>query len=100
MILAHVERYRDMQKDKKLYEDVLNEADIIQINAGSFTEVLFKRNFALKLLRSGRKAMIGSDCHNTTSRKPNLKEGFEVIRKKLSPDKVTELMETTEGLFR
>ena len=100
VILAHVERYHDMQKDKKLYEDVLNVADIIQINAGSFMGGLFKRNFALKLLKSGRKAIIGSDCHNTTSRKPNLNEGFEVIRKKISPDKVTELMETTEGLFR
>ena len=99
VILAHVERYHDLQKDKHLYNDILDEADIIQINAGSFTEGLFKRNFALKLLKSGRTAIIGSDCHNTTTRKPNLRDGYDIIGKKLGSDKVIELQTTSENLF-
>lgn len=100
VVLAHVERYHELQKDKHLYDDILDEADIIQINAGSFTEGLFKRNFCLKLLKSGRTAIIGSDCHNTTSRKPNLRDGYDIISKKLGSEKVNELKETLEGLFR
>ncbi len=100
VILAHAERYKDMQKDRALYEDILDEADIIQINAGCFDGGLFKRNFALKLLKSGRKAVIGSDCHNTTTRKPNVNMGYDIIERKIGSDKVDELKSNLEGLFR
>lgn len=100
VVLAHVERYKELQKDKHLYDEILDQADLIQINAGSFTEGLFKRNFALKLLKSGRPAIIGSDCHNTTTRKPNLDEGFEVIGKKAGADTADTLIKTAESLFR
>ena len=100
VVLAHVERYKELQKDKHLYDEMLDQADLIQINAGSFTEGLFKRNFCLKLLKSGRTAIIGSDCHNTTSRKPNLNLGYDIICKKYGSDKVIELKNNLEGLFR
>ncbi len=101
VILAHVERYRELQKDKGLYEDVLDQADIIQMNAGSFIEASFlKRRHLLKIADSGRKLIIGSDCHNTTTRKPNLIDGLEIIKNKLGNDKVIEIRNTTESLFR
>lgn len=101
VILAHVERYRDLQKDKGLYEEVLDNADIIQMNAGSFIEAgLLKRRNLFKIADSGRKLIMGSDCHNVTTRRPNLKEGFEIIEKKLGEEKVIEINETLNGLFR
>ena len=30
--------------------------------------------------------LLGSDCHNLTSRKPNLQQALQVIDKHLSPD--------------
>ncbi len=101
VILAHVERYRDMQKDKKLYEDVLDAGDIIQMNSGSFLEAgMLKRRSMLKTANSGRKIILGSDCHNTSSRKPNLQEGLDLIGKKFGEEKVREIKETLESLFR
>lgn len=101
VILAHVERYRDMQKDKGLFEEVLDNADIIQMNAGSFTEAgILKRRNLFKITDSGRKLIMGSDCHNTTSRRPNLIEGLEIIEKKFGEEKVREIKETLESLFR
>ncbi len=101
VILAHVERYRDMQKDKSLYEDVLDAGDIIQMNSGSFTEAgILKRGKLFKIADSGRKMILGSDCHNMSSRKPNLQEGLDLIEKKLGEDKVREIKENLEVLFR
>ena len=101
VILAHVERYKDMQKDKGLYEEVLDQADIIQMNAGSFIEAgILKRRSLFKTVNSGRKLIIGSDCHNTTTRHPNLTDGLEIIKNKLGDDKVAEMNETAEGLLK
>lgn len=101
VILAHVERYRDMQKDKSLYEDVLDEGDIIQMNSGSFIEAgMLKRRNLFKTAGSGRKLILGSDCHNMSSRKPNLQEGLDILEKKFGEEKVREIKETLEGLFR
>lgn len=101
VILAHVERYRDMQKDKGLFEDVLDAGDIIQMNAGSFLEAgMLKRRSMLKTADSGRKMILGSDCHNTNSRKPNLQEGLDMIGKKLGEEKIREIKETLNGLFK
>ena len=101
VILAHVERYRDMQKDKSLYEDVLDAGDIIQMNSGSFIEAgMLKRRNMFKTADSGRRMILGSDCHNISSRKPNLKEGLDLIEKKLGEEKIREIKETLDGLFR
>ena len=101
VILAHVERYRDMQKDKGLYEDVLDAGDIIQMNSGSFLEAgVLKRRNLFKIADSGRKMILGSDCHNTSSRRPNLQEGLNLIEKKLGAENVKEIKENLEVLFR
>lgn len=102
VILAHVERYLKIQKDRKLYGEVLSLPVTIQMNAGSFIEAgLLKRKQLLNIITDSRRPIImGSDCHNTTSRKPNLTEGLELIRKKLGADTVTDMISTAEGLFR
>ena len=61
---------------------------------------LFKRKFALKLLKSGRKVIIGSDCHNTTSRKPNLRMGLDILGKKQEKESVNGIIQTLDDLFR
>ena len=102
VILAHVERYMSIQKDKKLYEEVLNLPVIIQVNAGSFLEAgFFKQRHLLNIVKnSSRPVIMGSDCHNTTSRKPNLKEGLELISQKLGHDTASAMLDTAESLFR
>ena len=41
------------------------------------------RKLGLELLRGARYPLLGSDCHNLTSRPPNLEEGRRVICRKL-----------------
>lgn len=102
VILAHVERYMSLQKDRKLYEEVLNLPVTIQVNAGSFLEAgFFKSRHLLSIIKdSTRPVIMGSDCHNTSSRKPNLREGLELIQNKLSEETVSAMVDTAESLFR
>ena len=101
VILAHVERYRDLQKDRSLYEEVLDHADVIQMNAGSFIEAgLLRRKALMKFAASGRRLIIGSDCHNTTSRKPNLRMGLDILGKKQGEEFADGIIQTLDDLFR
>ena len=41
---------------------------------------------ALRMLGKGRIHLLGSDCHDLSSRKPNLGEAIKVIRHKFGSD--------------
>ena len=71
-ILAHLERYLKFQK-KKTLENVLAQGVLVQMNAEALLERR-TRTKALKMLKSGNVHLLGSDCHNMTTRKPNLGE--------------------------
>ena len=69
-IIAHVERYMPMQSPKMLQR--LWEQDVLfQMNAEPLL-IWYKRGKAKKLLTDGAVQLLGSDCHNLTTRKPNL----------------------------
>ena len=82
VILAHYERYAEFQKRNRLYEDVLRLPLYVQINSGSLLNGRHGRP-CLDMFESGRAHLLGSDCHNTDSRPPDLDRGRDVIRKKL-----------------
>lgn len=80
IILAHVERYMQFQKDSvlpMLYENGI----LFQVNASAFTEFSSKRK-VLKMLKNGLVHFIGSDCHNMKTRPPNIESAYNVISKK------------------
>lgn len=85
VVLAHVERYLAFQKDHVLWKEMLALPAVPQINAGNFLtkDHLFRRDrkkqFCLDLLREHPGVILGSDCHNLTSRRPNLAEGRAAI---------------------
>lgn len=80
-IIAHIERYMDMQKNDVI--DRLIEVDaLIQINSGFVTGKGTRRK-ALSMIKKGMVCYIGSDCHNTTSRKPDIGEAYSIIYNKL-----------------
>ncbi len=82
VMLAHVERYYEFQKDKSIWNAVFELPLYAQINAGSFQR-RGKRSFALKFIKAGHRVLLGSDCHNPEIRPSNLQAGREVIGKKL-----------------
>lgn len=76
-ILAHIERYLYSQK-RELLREIFRLGVPIQMNA----EMLLRwqsKNRALSLLRKGEAQLIASDCHNTTSRPPNLAKALELL---------------------
>ena len=81
-ILAHIDRYIRPLQSREMLERLDGLPVLVQANANFFLHTFTKR-MALRLLREDRIHLLGSDCHNTTSRPPNLAVALEVIQQRL-----------------
>ncbi len=81
VVLAHIERYLKYQKPAVL-QALINSGVLIQCNASFFTAGItsFK---AFKMLKNNQIHFIGSDCHNLTTRPPDMNAALGAIAKKL-----------------
>lgn len=86
VVLAHIERYVHFQRDKGVWNRVMDLPLHTQINAGSFVNKgRFLRpdrkwQFCIDFLKKHPDTLhMGSDCHNMTSRRPNLAGGRSAI---------------------
>ena len=70
-VIAHVDRYMRMLKDKRLMDRVLERNLLVQVNASWFLDPGTVKS-AVRNLKQGKIHLIGSDCHNLLSRSPNL----------------------------
>lgn len=91
IIMAHIERYIGLQ-DKGVIGQLCENGILMQVNA-SFFDRLGSRRKAIKLLDSGYIHFIGSDCHNMTSRPPNIDSAYELIERKLGEDFTSQMIE-------
>ena len=94
LMMAHIERYYDDQP-AAVWDDLLDEGVLMQSNAEFFLPFFAGRK-ALKLLREDRIHLLGSDCHNMTSRPPQMDEALRVIRRRLGEEKLAQI----DGLGR
>ena len=87
-ILAHIERYAALWKNERHVKELIRMGAYMQINAENFQGGLFsaERRYCLKLLQSDLVHFIGSDCHNTQKRSPNLKYAMDYLKEKLEPE--------------
>ena len=97
IILAHIERYQSIQR-KRVFESVFDQPFYFQCNAEAF-ESAKSRKLALKMIDSDRLHFLGTDCHNTSLRPPNMDEARRVIEKKLSPGAWKQLNSDFEHRF-
>lgn len=81
IVLAHIERYFELQRDRSVWNYVMELPLQVQMNGGVFLEWK-RRRMANHLLRDYGPVLLGSDCHNMTSRCPNLGEARAYIEKK------------------
>ncbi len=81
-VIAHIDRYMKIMRRKNIVECFDGCPVFIQANASFFAD-FFSRRTALKMLSDGRIHLLGSDCHNTDSRRPNLGAALEIIRRRL-----------------
>ena len=72
-VIAHVDRFMEILKDSRLIDRVLKRNMLVQVNAEYFTAPKTVRS-AVRNLKRGNIHLIGSDCHNLTSRAPNLEQ--------------------------
>ena len=70
-VVAHVDRYMRMLKDKHLLDRVLERNLLVQVNASWFLDPKTVKS-AVRNLKQGKIHLIGSDCHNLLGRSPNL----------------------------
>lgn len=77
-VVAHLDRYCRMLRNESLFDLISARQILIQVNASFFIHRDMSR-FALDLLRDNRLQFIGSDCHNTEERAPNIGYAKDII---------------------
>lgn len=91
IVLAHIDRYLRLQKEAVWYR-IQDSGILMQVNASFITSFATKRK-AIALMKEGRIHFIGSDCHNMTTRPPQIGKAFEVIQKKLGDEYISQMNE-------
>ena len=81
-VVAHVDRYIGPFRSYGIPQQLAQLPVLVQANAAFFLGRMTSP-MAMKLLRSDRIHLLGSDCHNMGSRKPNLGDAAARIREKL-----------------
>ena len=89
-IVAHYDRYYSYQ-EKGLLDRLLESGIAIQLNAEAFLRFGTKRQ-ALGMVSMGAVSFLGSDCHNMTTRMPNLSDAVRVVEKSLGHGYIEEIM--------
>ena len=81
-IVAHIDRYIAPFHTHGLPEKLQDLPVYVQAN-GSFFIRRGTARLALRMLKKGQIQLLGSDCHDTTRRPPNLGEARQVIQHRL-----------------
>ena len=98
LMMAHIERYYDDQP-VSVWDDLLGEGVLMQSNADFFLPFFAGRK-ALRLLREDRIHLLGTDCHNMTSRPPQMDEALRVIRRRLGEEELAQIDELGRDLLQ
>lgn len=93
-VLAHIERYQSLWKNEKNVRELVRMGAYMQVNAENFSGGFFspQRRWCLKLAAEGLLHFLGSDCHNTKDRGPNLKQAADCLREKLDEETFRRIM--------
>lgn len=97
-VLAHIERYIG-QQDRGTLERILGMDVLVQMNAEYLLRCSTRRE-GRKLLRNGTVQLLGTDCHNMTTRQPNLGKALEYLRKKGMDDVLANIAGLSDEIFR
>lgn len=93
-IIAHVERYEQLQNRKSL-QKLVDMGAYLQVNVST---ILGKHGFLLKwrmtqYLKGGLIHFVGTDAHNSKTRRPELKQCAQYLEKKLGVVKTRRILE-------
>lgn len=94
-VIAHVDRYFDIVRDKKKIWRLAELGYTIQINTSVFRKSRFHPVY--KLIKEYDRIILGTDTHNMTSRPPRIEE--KILRKKIGATKWHEMNNYSKDLF-
>lgn len=87
-VIAHFERYIQYRGNQSKIYELLEMGALLQMNC-SFLNSFFTRRQAVKFIKKGMVAFLGTDCHNLTDRTPNYYKADKYLKKKLSDKQYT-----------
>ena len=91
-VIAHLDRYIGPFRTHGIPKRLAALPVLVQANADFFLDRSTSA-MALRMLKKGRIQLLGSDCHNMKSRKPNLGEALALIQRKLGQDAIAAIHE-------
>lgn len=94
-IIAHIDRYIAPFQTHRIPQKLAELPVYVQANADFFLERA-TAGMAMRMLKTNQIQLLGSDCHNMESRKPNMGEAVARIRRKLGEG----VLETIRGYER
>lgn len=97
-IIAHINRYVSLMTSGRISQKLAEIPVMVQANGGFFHRKT-TAPLAQGMLRRGQIHLLGSDCHNMTSRKPNLADAEAVIRRRLGPEAMDWLLENQKKVL-
>lgn len=84
-IIAHFERYLKHKKNlSKIYE-LVEIGALLQMNC-KYLNNLITRGKAIRFIKRGMVAALGTDCHNISNRPPEYAEAANYLKKKLNDE--------------
>jgi len=98
LILAHAERYLNFTDEESLFE-ILDSDVLVQFNCGSFKMFSPHLKFMNNMISNGMAHLLGTDCHNITSRAPNMEMARKAIGKKFSHREFIHFMSNARAIL-
>lgn len=97
-IIAHIDRYIRPLRTYGIPERLAKLPVLVQANAEFFQDRRTKA-MAIRMLKDGKIHLLGSDCHNMGSRKPNLGEAAAVIESRLGREALAAIWECSRDVL-
>lgn len=97
-IIAHVDRYISPFRTHGISERLAQLPVLVQANASFFLK-RSTRSMAIRMLRTGKIHVLGSDCHNLAYRRPNLGEAVQVIQNRLGAEVLDQIRQYEEDIL-
>ena len=98
VVLVHPERFYGSKNNVWRLKELAELPVAFQVNAGTLIRWR-TRKLGLKLLQETQYPLLGSDCHNLTTRPPNLAEGRGVVARKLGEAFLMKMDQSAAGLI-
>ncbi len=91
-VIAHVERYQELRHEDRL-DELAGAGGILQMNYASLTGNLLDVGvrWCRRQVLQGRIHILSTDCHNMTSRKPDIREAMTWLQRRCPQDRIRAL---------